>query len=72
MSGYRKSIDRHHRRPRSIGGDDEERNLSTVPRIKHEAWHMLFSNASAEQIAEIINSFWLDPDYFMVAVRRIK
>ena len=62
--------DVHHRKPRSIGGTNEHRNISRVPVHKHRAWHLLFSNFSPEIIAEIISEVWLDPDYKLVAVRR--
>ena len=61
---------RHHRLPRSIGGTDDERNISLVPRYLHEAWHSLFSNHSSETIAAIINERWLDPDYRFVVERK--
>lgn len=72
MGKFRKERDKHHRRPRSIGGTNDTRNISIVPRNKHESWHLLFANCTPAQIAEIINEFWLDPDYFLVAVPRIK
>ena len=60
----------HHRKPTSIGGGNDERNLSEIPRRKHEAWHILFFNASPELIAWIINKHYLDPDYEMVVRKR--
>jgi hypothetical protein len=59
---------KHHRKPRSLGGTNSKANISIVPRNKHEAWHLLFSNLTPEQIAEVMNYFWVDPDYFMVAI----
>jgi len=67
----RRATDKHHRKCRSLGGLNEPRNISEVPRNKHEAYHLLFSNLTAPQIADVLNMFWLDPDYFMVAVPRI-
>ena len=67
----RKEHDLHHRKPRSIGGMNEFKNVAKVPRNKHEAYHLLFSNLTAPQIADVLNMFWIDPDYFMVAVPRI-
>jgi hypothetical protein len=66
----RKTTDKHHRKPRSLGGTNDPLNISVVPREKHEAWHLLFSNGTPDQIADIINQFWLDPDWFLVAVPR--
>lgn len=64
----RATHDIHHRKPRSLGGDDSDRNLSYVTRDRHEAWHRLFSNWSPGQIARHINAMWLDPDYKLVVV----
>lgn len=57
---------RHHRKPISIGGSDEERNLSWVKDNKHKAWHLLFSNMTAYEIVNEINKYYLDPDFKMV------
>lgn len=67
----RKLYDNHHRKPRSRGGDNSPRNIVRVPRNKHEAFHLLFENHSPEEIATILNDFWIDTDYFMVAVPRL-
>lgn len=61
---------RHHRRPRSRGGDNSEKNISYVDRDQHSAWHLLFKNHEPECIAEIITALWLDPDWEMVARRK--
>lgn len=60
--------DIHHRKPRSLGGDDSPRNLVKVPRAKHTAWHTLFANWSPLQIARHINAIWLDADYRLMAL----
>lgn len=60
----------HHRKPRSIGGSNETRNRILLPYNKHEAWHLLFANFTAECIAEEINKLYLDPDYVIVARKR--
>lgn len=70
MRAALKPKDRHHRKPRSIGGTDDPENISIVPRNKHEAWHLLFSNFEPELIVEIINKFWIDPEYALTAVKR--
>jgi len=59
----KKTITKHHRKPTSIGGSDQERNISFVEEQKHRAWHLLFSNMTAAEIAREINKTWLDPDY---------
>lgn len=55
---------RHHRRPRSRGGDSSRRNIVRVPADKHAAWHLLFVNLSPHEIAAQINAVWLDPDFY--------
>jgi hypothetical protein len=60
----------HHRKPTSIGGKTEPRNVVLVPRKKHVAWHVLFSNFTPEKIAEEINRLYLDPEYKIVALKR--
>lgn len=65
-----KEYDRHHRLPRSRGGKNDKRNISFVPRVKHIAWHTLFENLSAQEIANIINDCWLDPKYQFICKER--
>lgn len=57
----------HHRRPTSVGGTEELRNISWIKRSHHSAWHVLFGNFEPEKIAEIINGIYLDPDWVLVA-----
>jgi hypothetical protein len=61
----------HHRKPSSLGGGNESRNITRVNRKQHMAWHRLFQNWTPEDIAEVINDMWLDPNYKM-EVRRIR
>ena len=65
---YREAESTHHRRPRSLGGDNSERNLIELPRSRHCAWHTLFQNWTPERIADEINNRYLDPDVKFVAV----
>ena len=44
--------------------------MSHVSVSKHRAWHTLFSNYDAQQIANIINEVWLDPQYKFIAVKK--
>jgi len=60
----------HHRKPRSLGGKSEPRNLSELIKDHHVAWHCLFHNWTPEQIAHAINTYFLDPDYEFVCVRK--
>ena len=62
----------HHRKPRSLGGPSEARNMAELPIEKHNAWHTLFWNLQPPVIAQIINRFYLDPDYEFVVVRKSK
>ncbi len=52
---------RHHRRPRSLGGETDSANISKVRAQQHRAWHLLFENKNPYEIARIINSVWIDP-----------
>lgn len=64
-------LTRHHCRPRSIGGSDHPENISMLSEKKHQAWHTLFANMTAFDIAKEINERYLDRKYvFEVNVRR--
>lgn len=60
----------HHRKCRSNGGSNDERNKSLVTSVSHQAWHTLFGNSQPETIVQIINKTWLDPDWEVVVRRR--
>jgi hypothetical protein len=60
----------HHRRPTSIGGTNQKRNLRRVLVTQHQAWHTLFHNYEADVIARIINTTWLDPDFEFIVRKR--
>lgn len=61
---------RHHRKPKSLGGTGDPRNIVRLPAKKHAAWHLLFRNLPAERIAEEINRWYIDPDYQLLVMRR--
>lgn len=63
---------KHHRKPTSIGGNDDPSNISFVPDNKHKAWHTLFANYNPDKIKSLINKVWLDPDYKFFVVRKRK
>jgi hypothetical protein len=63
------TTDRHHRKPRSLGGDNSERNLIRVDKEKHVLWHRFVGNKTVHEIAEYLSK-WIDPDYKLIAVRR--
>lgn len=69
MYGKKVRVNRHHRKPKSRGGDNSVGNISRVEVNKHRAWHTLFENMTAQEIANEINRTWIDPEYFLV-VRR--
>jgi hypothetical protein len=41
-------LTRHHRKSKRLGGDSSKRNISYVPRFKHEAWNVLFDSFPAD------------------------
>jgi len=65
-----KEMDKHHRKPRSIGGKNKPRNVIMIQQNLHRAWHTLFGNMSAPEIANLITAVYLDPDYRMVAKKK--
>ena len=67
---YREATSTHHRKPRSIGGTNENRNLIELRRGKHASWHNLFQNWSVERIAYEINLRYLDPDYELLVKKK--
>ena len=62
---------RHHRKPVSLGGATNDRNISIISNKKHEAYHLLFENDTPYQIALKLNLIYGDPDYEFVVVRRV-
>lgn len=65
-----KQMTRHHRKPIARGGTNESKNISFISREKHQAWHLLFNHMGAEEIARTMNTFYLDSDYEMVAIKK--
>lgn len=67
-------MERHHRLPRSRGGHHTTKgkrdNVTLVERELHRAWHLLFGNMEAPEVAAMITDTWCDPDYYLVAVPR--
>ena len=70
MKKERNHDTKHHRKPRSLGGKTTERNISILSQTKHEAWHTLFQNYSPNEIAYLINTIYLDPDFVFVCVEK--
>lgn len=46
----------HHFWPISRGGNRGKDNVGQVPRLRHNAWHLLFQNLTPEEIIEIIKT----------------
>lgn len=67
---HKHALTKHHRKPTSIGGENDKRNISYVPRNQHEAWHLIFTNLSATTICAIINEKWIDPDYEFICRKK--
>ena len=63
-------MDKHHRLPRSKGGNSSAGNISVVPINEHRAWHRLFGNKTPEEIARIISNVWIEPKFYMIVVLR--
>ncbi len=61
---------KHHRRPRSKGGNGDPENISYIPDADHKAWHQLFVNYDPEKISQLINELYLDPRYRFVCIRK--
>lgn len=62
--------DKHHRMPKSKGGEDDYNNISIVPKHYHRAFHLLFSNGTPYEVANILNAVWISPDYELVVRRK--
>lgn len=66
----RKVMTKHHRKCRSNGGTDSPKNISIVSEKSHQAWHTIFQDMNPEEIAQVINSVWLDPAYYFECRKR--
>lgn len=60
---------KHHRKPRSLGGQNTPENISNVDEVQHRAWHTLFINWTPYKICKRINQKWLDPEYKFVVIK---
>lgn len=61
-----KPVNRHHKKPRSRGGDDSERNIAIVDKHKHDLFHALWGNSTPQEIAKELSDTWCDPDYEII------
>lgn len=60
---------KHHLRPRSLLGKDVSQNISYVCSKKHAAWHVLFGNMHALQIACELNNKYLKETVFTIHMK---
>ena len=71
---HKRKLTTHHRKPSSLCKNSKEanrpENLSRVPRVQHEAYHTLWSNATPQEIAEDLNLRWIDPNYEIVVRKK--
>jgi len=69
------SKDKHHRIPRSRGGNHKSPqgrpNIIKVDATQHARYHQLFGNMLAHEIATYLNH-WIDADLMFVVVPRRK
>lgn len=59
---------KHHRKPRSIGGTNDPSNISIVDVKDHIAYHQLFKNMDIHDIVKVLNDTWCDADFRIVAI----
>ena len=60
----------HHRKPKALGGTDDESNLSILTLIKHRSYHHCFGVMTPEEIARELSDVYIDPEYVLIAVKR--
>jgi hypothetical protein len=44
----------HHLVPTSRGGGNNQENKKLIPRLRHDAWHLLFKNLKPEEVIEVV------------------
>lgn len=63
--------DRHHRYPRGHKKRNQKEHIVRVRRSQHQAWHNLgLGSHCPYEIARIINSYFIRPDYEFVVRRK--
>jgi hypothetical protein len=66
----RETHDRHHRKPKSRGGQTTSDNISVVPKDKHRLYNQLFGgDATPYEVASVLNEVWLDSNYRLEVIR---
>jgi len=61
-------LDRHHRKPRSLGGDNGDWNISLVPHKLHMAYHHIIGNGNPLQLASRLNCLPFLQEYYFTAI----
>lgn len=66
-----REYDKHHRLPRGHKDRKEKRFVVRVRRSQHQAWHILTRGSfDPHEAAEIINRYFIHPEYELVVRRR--
>jgi len=66
---------KHHRRPRYLFKEvkKERRHNNNISKKrcakKHSAWHCIFDVKDVPEIADDLNTIWLDPEYIVIPVK---
>ena len=45
---------KHHLKPRSVGGTSEKYNLLLIEEERHKMWHKLFGNLTLNEVIELL------------------
>lgn len=70
MEHQKQNMTKHHRKMKSHNGTDDPRNIYVVCEKKHQAFHTLFGNMNAEEIARELSAHWIDPAYYLECHKR--
>jgi len=68
---------KHHRRPRSLGGDSSRRNISYLDENQHYFYHRLFKNPdgtemTVPEIVRLLTKKFIDPDWVICCQKRFQ
>lgn len=64
------ATNKHHRKPRCLGGTSEPRNVSVVDKKRHDAWTLIFTRKTPEEIVEEINIVLFENNMYRFIVER--
>jgi len=65
-----RGYNRHHRKPKSRGGDNSPHNIAWVDKNKHRSYHQLFGTKDPHEVARQLTADWIDPDYVIIAIKK--